>query len=284
MLVDDLMTRGPVQVTSSTPAGACALLMARREIRHLPVVDEGGRLLGMLIDAVLARRGALVGEDPLLWVPFDPADAAATAADLMGRVECRARAGTDLAQVIAALLAVSQDAALVCDAQDRLVGILTEHDIVRYGLDAIPTEMRAEHVASTPAVAVDARKDARQAWDRMVGAGIRHVLVTVGGRLDGVISLRDLVADDVPGGQYRLDAGDVVRRRPPISARMDTPLLEIVQRMRRDRIGCVPIVDEEDHPLGVVTRTDIGHGIVAALEDEALFAPQTDESEPRRGP
>jgi len=272
MQVGEVMTPEPVVVHQADSAEACALRMAQHDLRHLPVVNDDGHLVGLIMDASLARRGALVGVQHLVWVPYDDSDTPLNATDLLVKVDVIAAETDDILDVVRRLLKTSQDAAVICDLSLSPVGIFTEHDVVRSALELVPPGLRAHHVATSPVVCIEATKDAMQCWDRMVAVGMRHIIITEGGRLDGVVALRDLIADDVPSGKYRLAAGDVVRRRPPIYATPDSPLVDVVRRMALDRIGCIPLLDGDHRPLGVVTRTDVARGLVQALEDAANYA------------
>lgn len=61
--VDEVMTHGVETVTPETPAAEAALLMLDRRISSLPVVDEGGVLVGVVTttDLVELARRALLG-------------------------------------------------------------------------------------------------------------------------------------------------------------------------------------------------------------------------------
>ncbi len=48
MQVKDIMTKDPITVTSATSVGALAELFLEKNISGAPVVDEGGKLLGVV--------------------------------------------------------------------------------------------------------------------------------------------------------------------------------------------------------------------------------------------
>ena len=48
MLVKDCMTRHPIMISPETPAAEAQKIMAENQIRHLPVVGSGKRLLGLI--------------------------------------------------------------------------------------------------------------------------------------------------------------------------------------------------------------------------------------------
>ncbi len=110
---------------------------------------------------------------------------------------------------------------------------------------------------------------------RMRQDDIRHLLV-VGerGELLGVLSNRDyrrvLERADARGTISRLHeipVSDVMTPLPRIvSAHPETPLLEVCRLMVDKRIGCVPIVDARDRPLGLVTEHHVMQELARELE------------------
>ena len=58
MLVRDVMTEDPFTIEPDAPLGRALDVMRARDLRHLPVVDQAGRLIGIIADRDL-RRAAL---------------------------------------------------------------------------------------------------------------------------------------------------------------------------------------------------------------------------------
>ena len=82
---------------------------------------------------------------------------------------------------------------LVMEGSDDLAGIFTERDIVR----ALASEFDAAHHAvadwmTRQPVVMDMNTGVREALDRMLHEGFRHLPVADGERIVGVVSLRDL--------------------------------------------------------------------------------------------
>ncbi|MBK5281959.1 MAG: CBS domain-containing protein [Nitrospiraceae bacterium] len=77
----------------------------------------------------------------------------------------------------------------------EIVGILTSIDMVRRvvaaGVDTLST--RAEQIMSAPIVTIEENKTVLDASDLMAQTHIRHLGVTQGGKLVGMISVRDLL-------------------------------------------------------------------------------------------
>jgi acetoin utilization protein AcuB len=56
MLVKDCMTRHPIMVSPAAPAAEAQQIMAENRIRHLPVVEDGKRLAGLITRQRLALK------------------------------------------------------------------------------------------------------------------------------------------------------------------------------------------------------------------------------------
>ena len=82
---------------------------------------------------------------------------------------------------------------------ERLAGIFTERDlmarIVAEGRDPHGTPVR--DVMSTDLVVADIAEPCEACLSRMQQARVRHLIVLDGGRLAGIVSLRDLMAADL---------------------------------------------------------------------------------------
>lgn len=72
-------------------------------------------------------------------------------------------------------------------------------------------------------------------------------------------------ADDVP--LMAIASRDLVCARP------DLEIADVVRLMIRHRVGCIPVVDERRHPVGVITKFDIVEQIDAMLRSAADGSP-----------
>lgn len=122
--VRDAMTRAPLTVTPEAPLGVALGLMGEHEIRHVPVVDQGGRLVGMITDrdlrkASLARFHALRDADEDLRVQ-----------DVMTSTVVTTDPEMPLPRA-AALMYERRIGSLPVVEDGRLVGMLTERDLLR---------------------------------------------------------------------------------------------------------------------------------------------------------
>jgi CBS domain-containing protein len=82
----------------------------------------------------------------------------------------------------------------IVDGADRLLGIVTERDLLRAMADGRPPRTTpVEWYASLAPVTVEPDADCATAARLMVRHEIRHVPVTRGGRVVGMLSARDLL-------------------------------------------------------------------------------------------
>jgi len=144
MKIKNVMTPSPFTIDPEAPLATAIVVMRDRQLRHLPVVDDAGRLVGILTDrdlrsAVLApvlaehlsaagrRRLASVGRalehlrvrDAMTWDAVTTTPAA------------------ELAEAAAVMLERGFGSLPVVEG-GRLVGIVTERDVLRALASSVP--------------------------------------------------------------------------------------------------------------------------------------------------
>jgi acetoin utilization protein AcuB len=130
VLVSDVMTRDPVTVRADQPADEVVALLDRHRFRHLPVVDSGGRLVGIVSDRDTVGRAVAA----LSWLDerekketLHQMRASEIATDSPRTVE----PVTPLADAARLMVLLRIDALPVVQAA-RLIGILTTQDVLRH--------------------------------------------------------------------------------------------------------------------------------------------------------
>lgn len=119
---------------------------------------------------------------------------------------------------------------------------------------------------TTDPVTVEPGDSLDTAWEEMELSMIRHLPVVERGKLVGVLSQRDLLAERAdPGGDIRvrdLMHDDLVTVAP------DLPAYEAAYLILRYAIGSVPVVDASGALVGIVTDTDFVRAAYTLLGGE----------------
>ncbi|MCX4744742.1 CBS domain-containing protein [Kitasatospora sp. NBC_01287] len=179
--VHDVMTREVVSARPDTPFKEVAALFHRNDVTAIPVVDDQGRPVGVVSEADLIRKEAVLpdpgGRDPGRRLDaYDRARAEAeTAGGLMTGPAVTARGGWSIAEAARAMEKHKVKRLPVVDEIGRLVGIVSRSDLLEVFLrhdSAIREEIDHDVLGRTLRLAPD---DVRVA--------VHDGVVTLSGRL-----------------------------------------------------------------------------------------------------
>ena len=132
MIVSMWMTRDLVTIGPDTPITEAAALMARREIRRLPVVEqhEGNLHPVGIITATDIMHAYPPEINPFAVIPADTGEARVTVAHVMSRALQTVIPETPIEEA-ARLMRDSKISTLLVVQKMKLVGLITESDIFR---------------------------------------------------------------------------------------------------------------------------------------------------------
>jgi acetoin utilization protein AcuB len=133
--VANIMTSQPATIRASATAGDAAREMQRLGLRHLPVVDEQGRLVGILSDRDL--RGPMVGIEeaaPTIATPI---------AQLMTLDVVTARPDDEVGVVARRIVDRRIGAVPIVDDSRAPIGIISYVDVLRKLADEADEDARA---------------------------------------------------------------------------------------------------------------------------------------------
>ncbi|WP_417538218.1 CBS domain-containing protein [Marinomonas sp.] len=127
--------------------------------------------------------------------------------------------------------------------------------------------MKAQDIMVKNVICVDMDERLPVVKNLMQSNGFHHLPVTEKGKLVGIISDRDLLrlispfVDSVSEQARDLDtlnrAAHQVMTRQPITVKADTPVEDIVAWLKRVDISCLPVTDNEEHVIGIISWRDL---------------------------
>ena len=243
------MTRDVFTLTPEQSLPLAEAMMEMRRIRHIPVVDDVGVLVGLVThrDILRAHITAL----------------AAPVSRIM-RTNVWTIGSTALASTAARIMREHKMGCLPVLDDRKLVGIVTEADLlvlVDGSENNPPLPTWTVERAMTPApVTLGPEATLHEARATMSRYGVRHLPIASGTHAQSLISDRDLRVAEVVFGNVenatavraaRLVAVDPVRR-----VRKDEPLATVMLGMFGDRLDAVLVVDDDDRLVGILTASD----------------------------
>lgn len=213
----DLMTPNPITLPETTPLAEAAAVMADRGLKRIPVVDAQQRLVGIVSRSdLLATVAEGLRQRPATPIKL-PDGAPTTVSAIMITDIPTVRPDTPLAETLDRLLETDRRRVIVVDDKQRVVGIITDGDVMR----------RA---------AKRARPGALRALAAWFGGGVRPsgLEVAAEGR----------------------SAADVMTS-PVVTLPTDAPIADAIRLMMAHKIKRIPIVDADGRLVGMVGRAGV---------------------------
>lgn len=129
----------------------------------------------------------------------------------------------------------------------------------------------ARHIMRSPVIHLEGSASLNEAWLKVTREAIHHLaLVNANGELEGMISDRDLLAEAAGVGPLSREEDwvDLARvevrqliKTPLITAQASTDIRDLARLMLKHKVRAVPILDEEQALIGLVTRSDLLLGL-----------------------
>lgn len=127
--------------------------------------------------------------------------------------------------------------------------------------------MKASDIMASNVICVDIDERLPKVRQTMEDYGIHHLPVVEKDKLVGIISDRDLLrvmspfigsVSETPRDTDTLNrAAHQAMTRQPITVSVDTSIEEIVAWFKRVDISCLPVVDDEEHVVGIISWRDL---------------------------
>ena len=121
-------------------------------------------------------------------------------------------------------------------------------------------QLQVRHLMTFRTVTAESSQQVSAIRDLMNEHHVRHVIVSgADQRIRGVVSDRDLSKDD---GRKVAD----IMTGNPVTVKASTPLDSALSLMQQNRVSCLPVVDENERAVGVMTVTDVFMGFQCVLQ------------------
>jgi len=115
----------------------------------------------------------------------------------------------------------------------------------------------AQDIMQSPVVFLDvAQASIENIWQTLQQHGIKHLVITQKDVLHGICSERDILKRLAFSEHYENQKSDIYQAKV-FAATPQTDIHQLAHMMFDQHIGCLPIIDEQRHVLGMVTRSDL---------------------------
>ncbi len=152
-------------------------------------------------------------------------------------------------------------------------GYVTQGDAEKAYQAAMQLEQEAEDIChayqimNKPVKTVIPNTSVSQAWEMFKNLNIRHMpVLSPNNKIVGIISDRDLLKYvSVIGQNLQIESEKIIKdimATDVITSNPMTDIRKIAQMLFEHRISAMPIVDEKDNLVGIITRSDILHAVI----------------------
>lgn len=268
MKVSEMMQHSVLTVTPDTSLAIGWRLMEDHHIRHLPVTADG-RLVGLVTDRDIRR--ASPSATPLhtqaeitVYMGTTPIESCMTQDVITVSPEA------DIALATQKMLD-GRFGCLPVLAQHRLVGILTEIDLLRgYLAGAVPISKRmtVRDAMQDLLILLTPEDLLSTAYQRMQGGIVRHLpILDDEDKLVGVITDRDIrqvgafdeaaIMSQELTERFGMMTVSELMTTQVVTVRSDTALTEAAEIFLTRKFGCLPVICEDRTLAGILTITDL---------------------------
>jgi CBS-domain-containing membrane protein/PII-like signaling protein len=226
----DIMTAPVVTISQSLALSQAATLMVTQKLKRLPVLDQQGKLVGIVSRVDLLGTVAHGPEASRASEPDLSTNGHTRLDKIMRRDAPTVFAHSSISEVIQAVVSTRLNRALVVDAHRRVVGLITAVELLQRVTPALRPSALSSLMHRLPFLhpTADQAESERHASAR---------------------TARDLMTTEF------------------VTAQPDTPLQSVISAMVRGTHKLVAVVDDQERLIGVVDRADVLRGLIKLYRD-----------------
>lgn len=181
------------------------------------------------------------------------------------------RGGLDHTDLASAVTALNTFVDIQEDELVKLYNLAVDHAFERH------IGLTCADVMSRDVISVKTDTHLEVAWNRLRHHQVKALpVLDQQGRLVGILSTADFLRqmDDTTAAGLAMHLGGLLQRLPGtkpkkatvvgqimttgvVSARVDTPIITLIQQMTQKNLAHIPVIDDERKVLGIVTQTDM---------------------------
>ncbi len=265
MRVGEYMTQSPFTVSEQTSMKEAVLMLERHHIRHLPVTN-GSRVVGMVTDRDIRRASPSLQSG--IEGDYEQVLMATPVARIMTKEPVTVMTVTEDTPLVDAVRVMVEKkfGALPVVRGEELIGIFSEIDALKVlaQRNEVFSMRVGEYMTQSP-FTVSEQTSMKEAVPMLGRHHIRHLPVTNGSRLVGMVTDRDIrrATPSLLSGIRREDFEQMLVATPvarimtkePVTVTEDTPLVDALRVMVEKKFGSLPVVRGEEL-IGIFTDID----------------------------
>lgn len=265
-LVKDWMTSPVITGTPNMALSEARQIFNERHIRALPIL-KGDKLVGLINRLVLIRVDLSILGNEVWNLGIDVADE--TAADVMRTNVITVTPDTTILHATRSMLENKINALPVLE-NGKLIGILTSSDLLRFIIkmyQMLDKKIFVTDYMTDEVVTITRNTTLLEAHTLMGAKHIRSLPVIEDGKIIALVTRTDLMSSDPsrPAMQNSSETSTKVLAQPVekvmvsnvITISPTAELTEAARIMLEKKIHSLPVVDEKQQMLGIITESDL---------------------------
>jgi len=252
--VGDVMTTSVVTLREEEPATRARALFREYGYRSFPVVDEDGRLVGIITRGDILRISSSRSNLLVRGLMSTGVATALPGESIIDAARKMIRLDVERLPVVAS------------ETDSTLVGIISAHDVIEALLESgrEPIKKTVEEIMTAQVVTCSHDDPVTKVWTKMQETGFSGIPVLKNGEIIGMVTRKDIIdsgfaritREDEKGRVRNPPPVERVMTTPPITVHRTTPVQEAARILTGKQIGRLPVV-EDRKVVGIIDRDDV---------------------------
>lgn len=264
MKIKNLMTEDLITIDKDQNLTDAIKLMRKHKISRLPVLntnqDNQKELVGIVSERDIAEK---IGSSKFEKKPISRVHISS----VMVKDVITVDEDMDLVDVAQLMLSNGIGSVPVMDLDDKLVGIVSKADFLTLATGKAFDKIPIKEVMSTDITSIDSSERVVHARRLMLDSKVGRLPVIDDDKLVGIITSKDLIRvfidikKNVPDNHQKTKlkevlVGDIMSANP-LSANENESISKVDDLMMETGFNGLPIIDDSDLVVGIITQTDI---------------------------